>query len=111
MVKKVALVTGAASGIGAAIATRFQLNGWQVASIDKNRANTDLSIEADVADFKSVSAAVNRIEKELGPIECSISNAGHYEMKSIDQVSNESVQKMFAVHVGGLRNMALSTLP
>lgn len=111
MVKKVALVTGAASGIGAAIATRFQLNGWQVASIDKNRANTDLSIEVDVADFKSVSAAVNRIEKELGPIECAISNAGHYEMKSIDQVSNESLQKMFAVHLGGLRNIALSTLP
>jgi len=95
---KVALVTGAASGIGAAIATRFKQNGWQVASIDKNKSNTDLSIEADVSDFKSVNDAVLKIEKELGPIEAAISNAGHYEMKSITDVSDESLVKMLAVH-------------
>ena len=65
MSTKVALVTGAASGIGAAIATRFKQNGWQVASIDKNKSNTDLFIEADVSDFKSVNDAVLKIEKEL----------------------------------------------
>jgi len=108
---KVALVTGAASGIGAAIATRFKQNGWQVASIDKNKSNTDLSIEADVSDFKSVNDAVFKIEKELGPIEAAISNAGHYEMKSITEVSDESLVKMFAVHLGGFRNIALSVLP
>ena len=111
MSTKVALVTGAASGIGAAIATRFKQNGWQVASIDKNKSNTDLSIEADVSDFKSINDAVLRIEKELGPIEAAISNAGHYEMKSINEVSDESLIKMFAVHLGGLRNIALSVLP
>ena len=111
MSTKVALVTGAASGIGAAIATRFKQNGWQVASIDKNKSNTDLSIEADVSDFKSVSDAVLKIEKELGPIEAAISNAGHYEMKSITEVSDESLVKMFAVHLGGFRNIALSILP
>ena len=111
MSTKVALVTGAASGIGAAIATRFKQNGWQVASIDKNKSNTDLSIEADVSDFKSVSDAVLKIEKELGPIEAAISNAGHYEMKSITEVSDESLVKMFAVHLGGFINIALSVLP
>ena len=111
MSTKVALVTGAASGIGAAIATRFKQNGWQVASIDKNKSNTDLSIEADVSDFKSVNDAVLKIEKELGPIEAAISNAGHYEMKSITEVSDESLVKMFAVHLGGFRNIALSILP
>ena len=111
MSTKVALVTGAASGIGAAIATRFKQNGWQVASIDKNKSNTDLSIEADVSDFKSINDAVLKIEKELGPIEAAISNAGHYEMKSITEVSDESLLKMFAVHLGGLRNIALSVLP
>ena len=111
MSTKVALVTGAASGIGAAIATRFKQNEWQVASIDKNKSNTDLSIEADVSDFKSVSDAVLKIEKELGPIEAAISNAGHYEMKSITEVSDESLVKMFAVHLGGFRNIALSILP
>ncbi len=110
MSTKVALVTGAASGIGAAIATRFKQNGWQVASIDKNKSSTDLSIEADVSDYKSVNDAVLRIEKELGPIDAAISNAGHYEMKSINDVSDESLTKMFAVHLGGFRNIALSVL-
>lgn len=111
MTKKVALVTGAASGIGAAIATRFITNGWQVASIDKNKSNTDLSIEADVSDLESVKDAVSKIENKLGPIDVAISNAGHYEMKAITDVDNESLRKMFAVHLGGLRNIALSVLP
>jgi len=108
---KVALITGAPSGIGAAIATRFKTNGWQVASIDKNKANTDLSIEADVADFVSVQQAVIEIEKTLGPINSAISNAGHYEMKPISEIDNLSLTKMMNVHLGGFRNIALSVLP
>ena len=93
MEKKVALVTGAASGIGAAIATRFKQNGWLVASIDKNKTNTDISIQANVADLKE------------------IKNAGHYEMKSIQEVDNASLLKMMQVHLGGFRNVALAVLP
>ncbi|MFM9096159.1 MAG: SDR family NAD(P)-dependent oxidoreductase, partial [Actinomycetes bacterium] len=82
MEKKVALVTGAASGIGAAIATRFQQNGWLVASIDKNKANSDISIQANVANLTEIKEAVKEIENKLGPIDSAVSNAGHYEMKS-----------------------------
>jgi NAD(P)-dependent dehydrogenase (short-subunit alcohol dehydrogenase family) len=62
-------------------------------------------------DFKNVNYAVLKIEKELGPIEAAISNAGHYEMKSMQEVTDESLVKMFAVHLGGFRNIALSVLP
>ena len=58
------------SGELAAIATRFKQNGWQVASIDKNKSNTDLSVEADVSDFKSVNDAVSRIE--LAQLTCEV---------------------------------------
>lgn len=111
MTKKVALVTGAASGIGAAIATRFKQNGWLVASIDKNKANTDISIQANVADLEEIRSAVSEIEKNLGPIDSAISNAGHYEMKAIQEVDNASLIKMMQVHLGGFRNIALAVLP
>ena len=77
MSNKVVLVTGAASGIGAAIATRFKQNGWLVASIDQNDAETDLSIQADVSNFEKVKNAVEQIESQLGPIDTAVSNAGH----------------------------------
>ncbi|MEY3470179.1 MAG: hypothetical protein RLZZ575_639 [Actinomycetota bacterium] len=111
MSNKVALVTGAASGIGAAIATRFKQNGWLVASIDKNKANTDISIQANVADFNEIKNAVKEIENKLGSIDCAVSNAGHYEMKTINEVDNASLIKMMQVHLGGFRNIALSVLP
>ena len=95
MSKKVALVTGAASGIGAAIATRFKQNGWLVASIDKNKANTDISIQANVANLIEIKDAVKEIENKLGPIDSAVSNAGHYEMKSIQEVDNASLIKKF----------------
>ena len=111
MDKKIALVTGAASGIGADIARRFKEHGWLVASIDRNNAQADLSIQANVADLNEIKAAVNEIESKLGPIDSAISNAGHYEMKSIIDVDNASLIKMMQVHLGGFRNIALSVLP
>ena len=111
MSNKVVLVTGAASGIGATIATRFKQNGWLVASIDQNDAETDLSIQADVSNFEKVKNAVEQIESQLGPIDTAVSNAGHYEMKSILEIDNESLIKMMRVHLGGFRNIALSVLP
>lgn len=65
---RVAVVTGAASGIGAAVAARLRASGARVAAIDVRPApNVDLSIEADIGDTAAVEAAVARVAAELAP--------------------------------------------
>mgnify|MGYP001442328299 CR=1 FL=1 len=78
----VALVTGGASGIGAAIAKRLIAQGARVAIFDRDldsietRSADILAIAGDVLDEQAVKAAVGTIERELGPINWLANNAG-----------------------------------
>jgi NAD(P)-dependent dehydrogenase (short-subunit alcohol dehydrogenase family) len=51
---RVALVTGAASGLGAALSNLLVSMGWRVAGLDLRPSNTDLSLTADVANPEAV---------------------------------------------------------
>lgn len=88
-VSRVALITGASSGVGAHLARHFAEKGWKVAALARSKdklaevckqagANA-LAIPCDVAKKEEVIAAVERTEKELGPIGLCINNAavGH----------------------------------
>ena len=67
---RVALVTGAASGIGAATARRLIAEGARVATFDLHPAGIDgaLELTGDVASSAEVEAAVARVEEDLGPL-------------------------------------------
>ncbi|MEV4097566.1 SDR family NAD(P)-dependent oxidoreductase [Streptosporangium saharense] len=81
---RVVLVTGAASGIGRAVAEAFASAGDRVVVADVNRAGADevaaeiggLAVTLDVTDPESVSAAVDEVAEKLGPIEVLVNNAG-----------------------------------
>lgn len=65
---QVALVTGAASGIGAAVAMSLRARGARVAGIDLQHApECDLAIEADVGDADALGAAISEAAAGLGP--------------------------------------------
>ncbi len=109
--QKVALVTGAASGIGAEIATLLSRRSWEVAGLDLRGSKTDSSLIADVADGATVRAAVDRATRELGPISLLVTVAGHYEMLPISEIGIERWHRMLTVHLGGTRNACAAVLP
>jgi NAD(P)-dependent dehydrogenase (short-subunit alcohol dehydrogenase family) len=83
---KTALVTGAARGIGLAIATRLAADGLRVAMLDQDRAAVEaaapglgagaLGLAADVTRAAEVDAAIARIEREWGRLDVLVNNAG-----------------------------------
>ncbi len=108
---RVALVTGAASGIGAAVASRLAGQGWRVAGLDLHESGTDLPLVADVTDAAAVREAAGRAERELGPVSLLVTVAGYYEMLPVSDVGVEAWRRMLAVHLGGTRNACAAVLP
>jgi NAD(P)-dependent dehydrogenase (short-subunit alcohol dehydrogenase family) len=101
---RTAIVTGSASGIGAAVATALAKDGYTVAGLDIDSA---AAYVVDVSD----AAAVARVTSDIGPVDAVVSAAGHYEMVPISDITRQQLHRMLRVHLGGLRNLTRSVLP
>jgi 2-dehydro-3-deoxy-L-rhamnonate dehydrogenase (NAD+) len=103
---KVALVTGGASGIGAATVAMFLQRGAQVASFDLDPAASPdgaLKVDGDATDSRSVAAAVARAESELGPLDavvCCAGTAGD-SLRTVD-VTDDEWRRVFALNCDGV---------
>ena len=111
---KVALVTGAARGIGLAIATRLAEEGCRVAVCDLDieaaeasrntlaaGGKTAIAVSADVSNRASVAAAVARIRVELGPIGILVNNAGFSQDAPLEEMSEEQWDRVVDVCLKG----------
>jgi NAD(P)-dependent dehydrogenase (short-subunit alcohol dehydrogenase family) len=103
-----AIVTGSASGIGAAVAAALTDDGYTVAGLD---ISAGAPYVVDMSDPTAVDETIRRVVAELGPIDAVVSAAGHYEMVPISDITRRQLHRMLRVHLGGLRNIARSVLP
>jgi 3-oxoacyl-[acyl-carrier protein] reductase len=113
---KVALVTGASKGIGAAIALELASRGAAVAvNYSGSKAGADkvvaeikaaggkaIAVQANLADTESIGPLVQKVARELGPITTLVNNAGVYDFGPIEAVTPEHFHKQFNVNVLGL---------
>lgn len=110
--RPVVVITGAGSGIGAAIAALLRERGWAVASISREPApDNDLWLIADVADEREVTDAVATVRDTLGRIDAAVICAGHYEETPALDIDQPSWERMLRVHIGGLAHVCRAVLP
>jgi 2-hydroxycyclohexanecarboxyl-CoA dehydrogenase len=108
----VALISGAASGIGRACAEVMRQAGWRTAGIDLNASDTDASMRADVSDRAAVAAVVDEVIQRFGQIDLLVTAAGYYE-EGIDVADITVAQwdRMLGVILGGTVNCCAAVLP
>jgi 2-dehydro-3-deoxy-L-rhamnonate dehydrogenase (NAD+) len=102
---RTALVTGGASGIGAAVVRRLLAEGARVASLDLHAASADdaLAIAGDVSRSQDVEQAVAQVERELGPIDVLVCAAGITgdSLPSLD-TSDDEWRRVLAINADGV---------
>jgi 2,3-dihydro-2,3-dihydroxybenzoate dehydrogenase len=119
---RVALVTGAARGIGAAVAEGLARAGATVAAVDVERVDgvpadreRIVPFVADVSDPAAVARVVDRVERDVGPIAIGVSVAGILRPATVCDTSDEDWAATFAVNATGvftvLRELARRMAP
>jgi NAD(P)-dependent dehydrogenase (short-subunit alcohol dehydrogenase family) len=109
---RTALVTGGASGIGAATAAKLRAGGAEVAVFDREPVEGYVSVTGDISSSADVNAAVAQVESDLGKVDILVNSAGipGESLKTVD-VSDEEWHRVFAINANGSFYMCRAVLP
>jgi len=121
---RVAVVTGAGSGIGLAVGRRLGERGCRVALLDLNgeaaqKAAEDLGAtgaralagQVDVSDRKAIDDALGKVRAEFGPIEIMVTSAGLDAFESFTEITTAAWDRMIAVNLTGTFHCLQAVVP
>ena len=121
---KVALVTGAGSGIGKAIAVRFAQEGGRVAVLDVNEKRaqatcreieeskgTALALAGDVRDAAAVERAMESLKRKFGTLDILVNNAGIARKKMFEQMSEKEWNDVWDTNLTGTLQCTRRSIP
>ncbi len=118
MTSRVALVTGASSGIGEQTALRLMEAGFEVYAVarrlERMQALADVGVHVfamDVTDDASMTAGVQRIIDEQGRIDVLVNNAGYGSYGAVEDVPIDEARRQFEVNVFGLARLTQLVTP
>lgn len=110
----VAIVTGGASGIGAAIVDRFRAGGADAVVFDLNTENVPegvFAVRVDIADTDSVNAGIEAVAERFGRIDIVVNNAGIGAQGTIEANDDAEWQRVLNINVLGLVRVSRAALP
>lgn len=110
----VAVVTGGASGIGAAVARHLNAGGARVVVLDINADDVDpahFAISANVADDQSVKAAIAEVVERFGRIDIVINNAGIGAQGDVATNPDDEWHRVWDINVVGMARVTRAALP
>ncbi len=122
---RVALVTGAASGIGRAVALRFAREGARVALLDKadepmldsvaeeigGAGGRAVNLVADVSDAAAVGDAVARASQEIGPIDIAVNAAGIWHANPVTESDPAAFDRIIDINLKGTYYVCQAVVP
>lgn len=118
---KVALITGASSGIGAALARELSQRGAKLGLVARRGEllsalaatlpGPSAIAPADVGDRQAISAAVAEIRRSLGPIDLAVANAGLSHPTRLRPINHEQIEEVIRVNLLGVIHTLSAVLP
>lgn len=121
MSTKIAIITGAAGGIGRAITAEFikknitcvlvDINKKALADLQKQYGDKVYSLYCDITEIKSVKAMVNKAVKKYGAIDILVNNAGIIEPNLFENASYKEIMRQIQVNLMGPINCTYEVLP
>lgn len=117
MIKPLVIITGASSGIGAAMAQVFSAAGYPLGlfsrHIDDTKVNlpNTICISVDVTDVDALKKAIITAETKFGSVDCLINNAGFAKGGDFTEVDHDDHVKMINVNLQGVINGVEAVLP
>lgn len=109
----VVLVTGAAGGVGSAVAERFSNGGWRVVGTDRPgpRATTDAWIPADLLDIEAIREMVAQAAATHGRLDCVVNAAGLWTEGPSEATSEDEWDRVVGVNLKGLYFVTAAAIP